>query len=421
MNDQYRRTLTYILLGIALVSSAAYDTVFMQVYERVQQGLAGLMALCFGGIIFIQRYSLKQLGRAFADAWPLHVYSVVFLVICFAFHGGYRLPQVLAYTYFAYATYFMLPFIFREDQTVFQAFIRQIAWLSALLAIPSFFGAAGFDRLGGIRLRNKPSYAEFSGIIASGGFFEHPEGHALQMGFGILCAIYLLQRSGTFANLAILILTTLGLIVSQGRAAIYGLCIAAAFHVLPSIFRRSRLVFIGTFALLLLFPYVIWPQMSQLPGISSYLRMERGLSGRGEAWEFAADVIREKPATGHGFMASATITWEAQRYLRRTGFSGAGTTFHNTFISKAVDFGLVATGLYMLLYIVPLWRICPEDEYRLERELIRGIIVLTITTAIYRDYNIGGVRSTVVIGAIFLGLASIWHSVVHRAATSQNA
>jgi len=324
------------------------------------------------------------------------------------FHGGSRLSQVIAYTYFAYMTYLIVPLILRLDLPMWRAFLRLVAVVSALMAIPSYFGAIGYQSLGGILLRVKPSYAEFSGIIASAGLFEHAEGHALQMGMGMLCSIYLLQYSGGVLYLICLMMTTAGLIISQGRAAIYGMGIVVAFRLLPAVFHRSRLAFFSTLFILLTFPFVILPQLGKLPGLSGYLRIERGLSGREEAWEFAFYAIRQKPQTGHGFMASAVLTENEQKTLRKSGFSGAGTTFHNTFISKAVDLGLIAAALYSFLYIVPLSRLCAGSTQPGELALLRDMLLLVVTTSIFRDYNIGGVRSTVLIGAIFLGLASLW-------------
>jgi O-antigen ligase len=211
-----------------------------------------------------------------------------------------------------------------------------------------------------------------------------------------------------------LLTITAGLIVSQGRAAIYGLGIAVAYHLLPAVFRQSRLVFFSTLVVLLTFPFLIWPQLGKLPGISSYFRIERGLSGREEAWEYAGYAIGQRPVRGYGFMASAVLTESQERTLRRAGFSGTGTTFHNTFISKAVDLGLIAAFLYCLLYVVPFWCVCAPSPHRLEQELIRNVLLLFLTASIYRDYNVGGVRSTVMIGAIFLGLACVWRIEDHQ-------
>ena len=50
---------------------------------------------------------------------------------------------------------------------------------------------------------------------------------------------------------------------------------------------------------------------------------------------------------------------------------------------------------------------CSAAERPLEDALIRNMLVLIVTTSIYRDYNIGGVRSTVFLSSIFLGLACL--------------
>ncbi|MCA9217799.1 MAG: O-antigen ligase family protein [Planctomycetales bacterium] len=415
--DSYRRTLTFYLLAIILVASVAYDTVPLQINDGLQRALAALMAGCTALVLFIQRYSTKDLARTLVSGWPLHVYSLAFVTLCVTVHGGSKLSQVIAYTYFAYATYLFVPMILKVDQPVFHSFLKVIAVVSALMAIPSFFGAVGFSSLAGIPLRVKPSYAEFSGIIASAGIFEHAEGHALQMGIGMLCAIYLLQYSGRVVYLICLVMTTAGLVVSQGRAAIYGIGVAVVFHVLPNLFHRSRILFFGTLIVLLTFPYFILPQLGNLPGVSGYLRLERGLSGREEAWDFALYAARQKPWTGHGFMASTALTEIEQKTLRKSGFSGAGTTFHNTFITKAVDLGFIATFLYTLLYLVPLSRLCGQSKRLLEVDLLRNMLLLVLTASIYRDYNIGGVRSTAMISSIFIGLACLWQSIDKRGHT----
>ena len=108
-------------------------------------------------------------------------------------------------------------------------------------------------------------------------------------------------------------------------------------------------------------------------------------------------------------MASADLTAANEIRLRKNiGYSGAGTTFHNTFVTKAVDLGLIATCLYSLMYVVPFSRICAPSQYPREQHLVRAMILLTLTTAIFRDYNIGGVRSTAVMGTVFLGIANLW-------------
>jgi O-antigen ligase len=405
----HRRTLIFLLLTLTFAASVLYDSLWAQYHERLQLVLGAAIGAALAAVLLLQQYPAAAVQPALLATWPLHLFTLAFFWVCLMFHGGHALGQVVIYTVFGYATYLLLPAIFLIDRSLFQSFVKLVAVGSALLAIPSLAGAAGMESLAGFPLRNKPYYAEFSGVTASGGIFEHVEGHAFQMGIGLLCSLYVLRELGGHVYLGCFALSALGLVISQGRAALFGIAVALMYCVLPELFRRSRPMFLGTLALTLAFPFLIWPQLAKVPGVSAYLRIERGLSGRDEAWQYAWWVIQQKPWTGHGFLASSELTEAEQKTLRRSGFSGGGTTFHNTFITKAVDLGLIVTAIYALLYLVPLIRGCTPSAHPRDDTLIRSMVLLTITTALYRDYNIGGVRSTAMAGAMFLGLANLRH------------
>ena len=407
----HRRLMIFWLLTLIVMVSILYDTLYIQTKDRVQLLLVGITAIGFAAIAVLQRCPAEALFRALVASWPLHLFTISFVWVCFAFHGGAKLDQVLVYTAFSYAIYLLVPLIFLLDRQMFQAFVKLIAIVSAVLTLPGFVGALGIDQIWVFPLRNKPSYAEFSGIIASGGIFEHVEGFAYQMAIGMFCAQYAYRKHGGLLYIACGGLTTLGLILSQGRAAIYGVGLAIGVSMLPEVFRRSRPIFLGTLFFALTFPFFIWPQLASIPGLAGYLRIERGMSGRDEAWRYAISVIKKKPWTGHGFMASTELTEDEQKTLRSSGFSGAGTTFHNTFITKAVDLGIIATLFYSLLYLVPISRICRATPYGPEEALVRNMLIVVIATSLFRDYNIGGIRSTAMVGSIFLGLANMWNLV----------
>jgi O-antigen ligase len=404
----YRRSLILAALTVALLGAVAYDTLWMQSYTYLQLPLAGLIACTLGVALLVQRYPIGRLRSAFLSAWPLHLFTASFVGVCFVIQFGKKLDQVVIYSVFAYVLYFVIPFLFLLDIEVFKRYVKVVAVLSALLALPSIVGATGQDSLFGIPLRNKTSYSNWSGIIASAGVFEHAEGHAFQMALGLVCCMYLVRKYPGKTYFFWMFLAGLGLLISQGRAAIYGLGVAVFFQFAPVIFRYSRPIFFVTLTFLLTAPYAILDQLAEIPGLASYMRVERGLSGREEAWSFAITVIRENPWRGHGFMASTELTEEEQKTLRKSGFSGAGTTFHNTFITKAVDMGVGVTCLYALLYLVPLWRLCRKSAFPLEQDFVRNMALLILTASLYRDYNIGGVRSTAMLAAIFLGLGMLW-------------
>ncbi len=407
-SEQLRHSLILPALGAALLAGVAYDSLFVQTGSQFQVPLAGVIALSLAYVFFLVRYPSDSIQPAIVAAWPLHLFTLAFFWSCFAVHGGRKLDQVVSYTLFAYATYLLVPLVLLLDRRIFIGFVKMIAVVCALLAVPSFVGAAGIESFLGIPMKVKFSYAQFSGIAASAGFFEHAEGHAFQMAIGILCSWYAWRQSGSRWFVVTLLLALGGLIVSQGRAAIYGIGVATLFAILPELFRRSRPIFLITLVGVLTAPYLVLPQLKAVPGVAGYFRLERGLSGRGEAWRFALKLVEEKPWTGHGFMASTEFTEDQRKQLRKSGFSGAGTTFHNTFLTKAVDMGVVVTGIYCLLYLIPLFHVCQPTRFALEQTLVRSMVLLTLTASIYRDYNIGGIRSTAMIGAMFLGVANMW-------------
>ncbi len=404
----HRRALILGCLAAALVAGVTYDTLTIIPFAMPRAAMAGFVLVSLVAAFFLQRYPLDIIQPVIIANWPLHLFTVSFFASVFVFHGGANAGQLAAYTVVAYATYVLVPTLFLLDRWLFDSFVKLIAVFSAVLAVPSLLGAVGIDALGPVRFSNKPSYSEFSGIIASGGIFEHAEGHALQMAVGLCCCLYAVRKWRRLSYAACLLLTTMGLVVSQGRGAIFGVLIALAILALPELFRRSRPVFLGTVLCLWMFPFFIWPQLASIPGVADYLRLERGLSGRDVAWQFAFSIIEERPVTGQGFLASGELTEQHKKLLRKSGYSGAGTTFHNTFITKAVELGVVATFFYMLLYLLPLIRICQPTDFVEEQHLVRSILLVTTTASLFRDYNIGGVRSTAILVSIFLGLANLW-------------
>ncbi len=408
---KYRKELVVACLIAAFAAGVAYDTQFVIELEGVRAAVGAFVVACFAAILFLATYPKHLIQPALLAAWPLHLFTIFFGGVTIYFHGREQLGTFAAYTIVAYATYLLLPLCFIADRRLFDTFAKIVAIASALLAIPSYVGAMGIDSLVGIPLRNKPTYSQFSGLIASGGIFEHAEGHALQMALGLFCCLYLFRKTRSLLYAICLVMVLAGLVVSQGRGAIFGVVIAGAYFVLPELFRRSRPLFVGSLMFFLLFPFAIWPQLAEIPGVAGYLRLERGLSGRDVAWQYAISLVEEQPMTGHGFGSSADLSEAARKHLRRGGYSGAGTTFHNTFITKAVELGVVVTSIYALLYLIPVLRICRPSRFAYEQELLRSLIVVITTASLFRDYNIGGIRSTAIMVAVFLGVANLWHLV----------
>lgn len=406
--SHYRQQLIVVFLLLGLAAGVFYDTRTIIPLGTLRQVVGAFVVACFGAIFVLARYPGRIIQPALLAAWPMHVFTICFLGVAWCFHGGSQLGSIIAYTIVGYATFLFIPVCLLLDPRLLNAFARIVGVGSAALAVPSFIGAMGIDSVAGVLLSNKYSYSSFSGIIASGGVFEHAEGHAMQMAIGLFCCFYLWRKTGSLFDAICFLMVLLGLVVSQGRGAIFGVVIAAFFAVLPQIFRRSRWIFVGGLAFCLLFPFLIWPQLANIPGVANYLRMERGLSGRDVAWLYAISLIEEKPWTGHGFETSGELSEQSRKQLRKSGYSGAGTTFHNTFITKTVELGSVTSLVYALLYVIALIRICKPAGTVEEQDWIRSVLIVIVTASIFRDYNIGGVRSTAILAGVFLGLANLW-------------
>lgn len=404
----YRRELVLACLAAIFAAGVLYDTRFIVPLDSLKALVALGVVGCCGVIILLTRYPRSVIQPAVLAAWPLHLYTIAFIGVSWVYHGGGQKSTLIAYTIIAYAAWLVIPVGLLMERRLFDGFMKMLAIGCALLALPCYAGAVGIDSLAGFPLSNKHAYSNFSGIIASGGIFEHAEGHALQMAIGLFCCLYAwrLTRHPLYGICTVMVLA--GLIVSQGRGAIFGVAIAGSFYFLPKVFHRSRLLFLTGIAFCLLFPFLVWPQLAKIPGVSDYLRLERGLSGRDAAWLYAISLIEEEPWIGYGFGSSGDLSEDARKELRKSGYSGAGTTFHNTFITKAVEMGLPVTVLYTLMYLVPLIRICKPNGDPFQQQLVRSILVVALTASIFRDYNIGGIRSTSILVAVFLGLANLW-------------
>ena len=404
----YRRQLVLACLAAIFAAGVLYDTRFIVPLETLMALVALGVVGCFGVIVLLTRYPRSVIQSAVLAAWPLHLYTIAFVTVSWVYHGGGQKSTLIAYTIVAYAAWLVIPVGLLMERRLFDGFMKILAIGCALLALPCYVGAVGIDSLAGFPLSNKYSYSNFSGIVASGGIFEHAEGHALQMAIGLFCCLYAWRRSGQLLYGICTVMVLAGLIVSQGRGAIFGVAIATSFYFLPQVFTRSRLIFISSIAFCLMFPFLIWPQLAKIPGVADYLRLERGLSGRDAAWLYAIELVQDEPWTGYGFGSSGDLSEDARKELRKSGYSGAGTTFHNTFITKAVEMGMPVTVIYCLMYLVPLMRICKPNGDPAQQQLVRSIIVVALTASIFRDYNIGGIRSTSILVAVFLGLANLW-------------
>ena len=175
------------------------------------------------------------------------------------------------------------------------------------------------------------------------------------------------------------------------------------------------LVFIPIF-IFLLFVFIL-PIIKNVDLLNLFLRLDGNiLSYRGILWVFGLDLIKNNPLVGYGFLQSSNELAHSG-LLDTIPTLSAGAPFHSTFIDNAVDSGLLSIFIYSMLFITPIIRARKYWPEKTQAKLIVAICYGILISAIFINYNIGGVRSVSITIAILLGLAN-WsiltkHKMLH--------
>ena len=151
----YRKEIVFACLALAFAIGAAYDTRFIVSMERLRAVIAAAIIACFGAIFLLSRYPRSVIQPAILAAWPLHLFTVVFVGFSWCFHGGGPKGTIIAYTIVGYATWLLVPLCLLLDRQLFDRFVKMVAIGCAVLAIPSYIGALGVDSILGVPLSNK--------------------------------------------------------------------------------------------------------------------------------------------------------------------------------------------------------------------------------------------------------------------------
>ncbi len=217
----YRKQLTSICLAVAFLAGVAYDTLFIIPHEGLRAIVAVTVLASLAVAFLLEEYPPHVIQPVIVATIPLHLFSMISLGFCVSFHGDSRLGEMVAYTLVAYATYVLVPVWLLLDRRLFDVFVKVVAVACTCWRYRRMSARLGIDSIGGIPLSNKYAYSSFSGIIASGGIFEHAEGLALQMAVGVFCCFYALRKSGNWFYGLCLVMVSAGLVVSQGRGAFW--------------------------------------------------------------------------------------------------------------------------------------------------------------------------------------------------------
>ncbi len=196
------------------------------------------------------------------------------------------------------------------------------------------------------------------------------------------------RKSLRVASLFITIFLTIILILTNSRAAMFGLALCAVlFAILAN--KLKHLLIVTSLSILLL---LSMPVVSGL--ISFGLRMERGTTTRDQIWKNTYDIIRENPLLGIGLGNYSAVYNEYYKTGWERGFFGNMANAHNIFLDFTVRLGISGFLLIICLFYLAFKEgvaAAKKAVSREDRAMIFGAIGVIVALLGWSLFEAGGV------------------------------
>lgn len=397
----------FSLLAATLIPATAWAR-FASVVESI--GYAVVVLVTFLTLIICaSRLRYSELLHSLRASSVLLLYLLASFVVIILAHEGSRIGLMAVYALLGIAFAIVFPLYFLRDERRIEKWATMLVVTTLLIVVTAILGVAGLDNLGPIPLFVKSGYANFLGIRASAGIFEQLTTFGLLLIFAIFSSLYLSKRRRNVLYLFVAGIFVLMLVALQSRATVlaFGVSVVTLLT-FRRITRRSAYTLPAFAGLLATAPFLMISVMATAsPFLNQYLRLSTGLSGRDAGWVLAGSLIAEKPLFGHGLGSSSALTSQFADVLSEGGFYAAGASFHNSFLTKAVDMGLIVASLYILVYVVPLVMLIRSSTPIAMKRYLVGCLVAIPIVAFFVDINVGGARLAVFASAFYLGIGVI--------------
>ncbi len=395
-----------IVLAVVIVSSASTTLFAVQNgLETPMQGICLILLILF--LILNSGAALQKINFPVIVAYfVVAVFFLLWISNEFLLHRNSSVALIAVYATGAFLTSIVIPQTFFECRGYFYHFLWSVTVVAAIIGATGIIGSLGLDSLFGLPIFNKYGYARYAAFPASSGILDFPETLGAQMALSLMCALYLGVKAKPTPFLIICIFLIVGgMIASQGRAAILGALVGIGAVVFALRSRVPAFVLVAIVVFLVLSPIYALNLISLLPGADSFLRAETGLSGREGVWRFALFYIGEHPLRGYGLGSSNMYTAMHGDFLRRHGFPVAGASFHNTFLTRAFENGVLASVAYVIVLLTAFYRAASLVRKSKEAALTFAVLSVVLSISTFRDINIGGMRQIVILSAVFVGIA----------------
>ncbi len=293
------------------------------------------------GVIVLLSYLLMRLGRPVVFPSVIK-WMIAFAVLTFSSFAWSIIPK---YTFVASITIILhVSLIFLLINTIKSLeMFRLILWG---FVISSAMGAALlFMGVGVVFDTGAAERIAFEGM--------NPNILAAQLAVSILCGLYLFFTTnyiGKVVTFSLCLMNGLGLLYSQSRSSLFGIFLAVGASFILMMKGRNKFVYIAAFLILCFGGYFGFKALlsSEILGRKAVRRLRTTQfslekSGRLHFWKQGVKFFSERPLNGYGYRNYA---------LRYGGKLTYGRDAHNTYISVAVELGIIGLIIMGVIFLL---------------------------------------------------------------------
>lgn len=399
--------------------SLLYIFALINTFHAVKDGSIGrfldvivLLTLVLSTAIIVQAKRVS-LSKVFQKKYLYIVFLLFFLIIAVLSTGVSfsKLFLIIAYATTGLLSFQFLGYIILKDEEIFKVLLKTVVYSSLFVCFTALISFTGINGIFGLTFSEKFGAYSLGPINATAGVLEHPNTFGTILVFTIGALIYMRQEFNNvlywalFGTFCFFLFTTF----TRGPwAAFFG---AFVFTKIYGKIPRWGFYVISIFMLLII-SFSSVPQVTgfQNETLNSLFRVDQGLSGRGVMWPFAFALIINQPLLGYGFRSSSAVknAFASDDILRYAPDSA----FHNTFITTAVELGLIIGIFYFIVFFKSFDNIYKSKISKRKKNFLVFTSVTILLSVMAVDYNIGGLRSVSLLLSIFLGAA--YQSLKHR-------
>lgn len=198
-----------------------------------------------------------------------------------------------------------------------------------------------------------------AGDVRSIATLSNPSLTGAFIGVGIVVALAVLAWQGPSSLRALAVVMVVvgvpGLYATKTRGPILGTAVAASLCLLLS--ARSRLVGIGVIALVALTLVAFWPQIRASSVYQSRINQQQNIQARLVLQDVSLRLAEKKPVLGWGYDSFDRVKYDVSVQSGSLPVTQAlQSTSHDTFLTMLVEYGAVGLLLFLLPWVVIVWR-----------------------------------------------------------------